>query len=158
MLFPKRTPRLLARLITALNRRATIASLPRRLRRMAGVRQSRLTDVAVTAVMRMAFRLVAAAPSAVLGTLIRQASPLTASLVDHVLTGVEPYGTRKNRASSTAYRARPNEPPNWQRSAQADHDRPTPPRDDARKLLEFQPRTDPVQHEGHALGALAVSA
>lgn len=72
-----------------LSRKATIATLPGWLRQLAGVRQSRATDHAVTAVMRALVRLTPTDPRVQLA-LIRRLSPATADVVGPALRGETP--------------------------------------------------------------------
>jgi hypothetical protein len=70
-------------------RKATIATLPRWMRKMSGVKQSRVTDVLVTAVMKLGMRLMAN-NVAVQCFLIRTLSPLTAPVLVPILRGTAP--------------------------------------------------------------------
>jgi uncharacterized protein (DUF2236 family) len=72
------------------HRAATIATMPRWMRRMAGLRQSRLTDAAVRPVMRIAFAVAAREPRLMLGFL-RLISPSTVPVVGPVLYAVPPH-------------------------------------------------------------------
>jgi uncharacterized protein (DUF2236 family) len=70
-------------------RKATIATLPRWMRKMAGVTQSRATDALITAMLRPAFALIARSPR-VVRYLVRIMSPLTAPVVEPILCAVPP--------------------------------------------------------------------
>lgn len=100
-------------------RAATIATMPRWMREMGGLRQSRLVDVAVVPVMKVAFRLVQANKRVelrVLGVL----SPATVPVVAPVLLGIPPrspevltpaqarerYGYDRPREAHLAWRAK----------------------------------------------------
>jgi uncharacterized protein (DUF2236 family) len=71
------------------SRKATIATLPRWMRKMAGVKQSRATDALITALLRPTFALIAKRPTA-MRQLVRIMSPLTAPVVDPILCAVPP--------------------------------------------------------------------
>jgi uncharacterized protein (DUF2236 family) len=83
LLWPLRTA------VDVLFRRATITTLPRWMRKMAGVKQSRLTDSLITLVMRLGFALLSKSP-ALTRYLVAKGSPLTAPVVGPVLAGVAP--------------------------------------------------------------------
>jgi uncharacterized protein (DUF2236 family) len=68
-------------------RAATIATMPRWMRKMGGLRQSRLVDVAVRPLMKLNFRVVHASPRLELA-LLRILSPSTVSVVSPVLLGI----------------------------------------------------------------------
>jgi uncharacterized protein (DUF2236 family) len=70
-------------------RAATIATMPRRLRKMGGLRQSRLTDALIAPMMRVAFRLAAVDPRLEL-RLLEVLSPSTVPVVAPVLLGIPP--------------------------------------------------------------------
>lgn len=70
-------------------RAATIATMPRWMRKMGGLRQSRLVDALIAPVMRVVFRLVTVDPRLEL-RLLRVLSPSTVSVVAPVLLGVAP--------------------------------------------------------------------
>jgi uncharacterized protein (DUF2236 family) len=74
-------------------RAATIATMPRWLRRMGGLRQSRATDVLVAPVMRVAFALAHRDPRAAL-MILERLSPATVPVVAPVLLGVAPRVAR----------------------------------------------------------------
>lgn len=82
-------------------RMATIATLPRWMRKMGGVKQSRVTDVLVTAAMKCGMRL-AAKSVTVQCFLIRTLSPLTAPVLVPILCGTPPT----NRVTWTPEEAR----------------------------------------------------
>jgi uncharacterized protein (DUF2236 family) len=70
-------------------RSATIATMPRWMRKLAGLRQSRLVDAAITPVMRIAFRISDANPRLkLLG--LRLISPSTVPVVAPALLGIAP--------------------------------------------------------------------
>jgi hypothetical protein len=70
-------------------RSATIATMPHWMRKMAGLRQSRLVDAAITPVMRIAFRISNAnARLKLLG--LRLISPSTVPVVAPALLGIAP--------------------------------------------------------------------
>lgn len=83
-LLPDSAPWPLVQASRLIFRKATIASLPHWMRKMAGVRQSPVTDVVVTVLMRLAMRL-AAGSIALQRMLIRMSSPLTAPIADPIL-------------------------------------------------------------------------
>jgi hypothetical protein len=68
-------------------RAATIATMPRWMRRMGGLRQSRAVDALVTPVMRLSFRAVGAHPRLMLA-ILRFLSPGTVPIAAPVLLGV----------------------------------------------------------------------
>jgi uncharacterized protein (DUF2236 family) len=70
-------------------RTATIATMPRWMRKMGGLRQSRLADALVTPVMRLNFRIAAANPRLMLAAL-RLLSPGTVAVAAPILLGVPP--------------------------------------------------------------------
>lgn len=70
-------------------RAATIATMPRRLRKMGGLRQSRLTDALIAPLMRATFRLVTVDPRLEL-RLLEVLSPSTVPVVAPVLLGIPP--------------------------------------------------------------------
>lgn len=70
-------------------RAATIATMPRWMREMGGIKQSRLVDLAVVPVMRTAFFL-ANLNKRVKLELLRFLSPMTAPVVAPILYGIEP--------------------------------------------------------------------
>lgn len=70
-------------------RAATIATMPRWMRRMGGLRQSRLTDALIAPVMRATFRLVTVDPRLEL-RMLKVLSPSTVSVVAPVLLGIPP--------------------------------------------------------------------
>ena len=70
-------------------RRATIATMPRWMRRMGGVHQSRLTDALVTPVMKIALKIGASSPRVMLATL-KVISPGTVPIAAPVLLGLPP--------------------------------------------------------------------
>jgi uncharacterized protein (DUF2236 family) len=69
---------------------ATIATMPGWMRRMAGLRQSRLLDALIVAPMKAAFRLADLNPRVAL-LLLRRLSPSTVPVVRPVLLGVRPH-------------------------------------------------------------------
>ena len=71
------------------HRRATIATMPQWMRRMAGLKQSRLTDALVTPVMKIALRIGSASPRVMLATL-KVISPGTVPVAAPVLLGIPP--------------------------------------------------------------------
>lgn len=79
-------------------RAATIATMPRWMRRMGGLRQSRLTDALIRPLMRVTFRLVALNNRLQL-RLLPLLSPSTVAVVAPALLGVEP---RQPRTSTPA--------------------------------------------------------
>jgi uncharacterized protein (DUF2236 family) len=79
----------LAPVMRVLMRKATIATWPRWLRRVAGVRQGRVQDAMVTALLRPAFRALHRRPAAMVA-LLRTVSPLTHPVLAPVLLGVPP--------------------------------------------------------------------
>ena len=74
-------------------RAATIATMPGWMRELGGLGQARVVDVAVTPVMKVAFRLAALSARAEL-TMLRMLSPSTVSVVAPVLLGVAPRDPR----------------------------------------------------------------
>lgn len=76
-------------LVNAVLRRATIATMPRWMRKMGGLRQSRLVDALITPVMRLSFRIVHLNRRLEL-LLIGQLSPGTKPIVAPILLGVAP--------------------------------------------------------------------
>lgn len=82
-------PRPARLLVGSLLRRATVATLPRWLRRVAGVRQGRLADALVTLLMRAAFALAHRSPRLQLAVIART-SPLAHPVIAPVLAGVPP--------------------------------------------------------------------
>lgn len=79
-------------LVRTVFRKATISTLPHSMRRMAGVRQSRLTDMLVLAFLRPLFKLVHRSPRTAL-KLVEMSSPSTVRVVGPALFGVEPADT-----------------------------------------------------------------
>lgn len=75
--------------VSKLLRWATLATLPRWQRKMAGLRQPRVVDVLVRPVMWMAFHLAALSPRYQL-VLLNQISPSTVPIVEPLLRGVPP--------------------------------------------------------------------
>lgn len=71
-------------------RKATIATLPRWLRRMGGIRQSRIEDVAITLLMRGMFRLAASMPEQKLLKTVGSISPGAARIVAPLVMELEP--------------------------------------------------------------------
>ncbi|MFI5778946.1 oxygenase MpaB family protein [Nocardia sp. NPDC051570] len=78
-----------AKLTQAVFRRATIATLPRWMRKMGGVRQSPVTDALITVTLRMFFRMIAHSVAAQ-RFVLRTASPLTVPVLDPILCAVPP--------------------------------------------------------------------
>nr|WP_191094028.1 oxygenase MpaB family protein [Nocardia colli] len=78
-----------AKLTQTLFRKATIATLPRWMRKMGGVQQSRVTDAAVTVALRVMFRSIAQSVAAQ-RFIVRLTSPLTAPVLDPILCAVPP--------------------------------------------------------------------
>lgn len=70
-------------------RAATIATMPRWMRKMAGIRQSRLTDVLIVPVMKAGFALVHLSPRAELA-MIKRLSPSTVATIAPVKLGIPP--------------------------------------------------------------------
>jgi uncharacterized protein (DUF2236 family) len=70
-------------------RAATIATMPRWMRELGGLRQSRVVDMAVRPVMKVAFRLISLSKRIELAVL-GQLSPMTVPVVAPVLLGVPP--------------------------------------------------------------------
>lgn len=68
---------------------ATLATMPRWMRKMAGLRQSRLLDVAIRPVMKTAFRLVSASKRVEV-MIVGHVSPSTLPIVKPILLGVPP--------------------------------------------------------------------
>ncbi len=86
VMFPP-TPRVLAPAAWVVNqamRRATIATMPHWMRRLAGVRQPRVVDALITPVMRIAFRLGQANPERAV-RMLELLSPSTVPIVAPVL-------------------------------------------------------------------------
>lgn len=75
--------------VNRLLRAATIATMPRWMRKMGGLRQSRAVDVAIAPLMRAAFRLASVSPRVQL-MVLPVLSPSTVSVVAPVLLGVQP--------------------------------------------------------------------
>jgi uncharacterized protein (DUF2236 family) len=70
-------------------RAATIATMPRWMRRMAGLRQPRIVDALITPVMKISFRLAGLSPRLQVLSL-RQISPSTVPVAAPVLLGIPP--------------------------------------------------------------------
>jgi uncharacterized protein (DUF2236 family) len=87
--------------VNEVHRRATIATMPHWMRRMAGLRQSRITDTLVTPVMRIALRIGASNPRLMLAAL-KLLSPGTVPVAAPVLLGIPPT----NRVTLTPAQAR----------------------------------------------------
>lgn len=68
---------------------ATIATMPQWMRRMAGLRQRRLTDALITPVMRISFRAIASVPRLQVA-LLPLLSPSTVTVAGPVLLGIPP--------------------------------------------------------------------
>jgi uncharacterized protein (DUF2236 family) len=95
VMFPP-LPRIAAPGAWAINhvlRAATIATMPRWMRRLAGLRQPRAVDVAVTPIMRAHFRAAALSTTAKLAA-VKLISPRTLPIVEPVLRGVVPPDPR----------------------------------------------------------------
>ncbi|MHB8690732.1 MAG: oxygenase MpaB family protein [Solirubrobacteraceae bacterium] len=75
--------------VNEVHRRATIATMPHWMRKMAGLRQSRVTDALVTPVMKIAFAVGAANPRLMLAVL-NLLSPGTVPVAAPVLLGIPP--------------------------------------------------------------------
>ena len=75
--------------VSRIQRAATIATMPRWQRQMAGLRQSRLVDALLTPVMRIAFR-VAAASTALQLRILKTISPGTVPVVAPVFKEIKP--------------------------------------------------------------------
>ncbi len=75
--------------VNAVLRRATIATMPQWMRKLAGLRQSRFVDAAVTPLMKLVFRIGSASPRLMLMNL-RMISPSTVPVAAPVLLGVPP--------------------------------------------------------------------
>lgn len=120
-------------------RMATISTLPRWMRRMAGVRQSRLTDVLVGAFLRPIFALVHRSPRLAV-KLLAISSPSTASVVAPALLGLEPVDP-STKPTPTEARARAGlRSPRQQYAAQLAARTNVPdaaPRDEESGLLAF---------------------
>jgi len=86
-------PRVVALPLSAVVRRAVIATMPTWMRKLAGTPQSRATDIAVTAQAKLAVRAVAADPRVQLA-LLRRLSPLTVPIVAPVLFGMPAENAR----------------------------------------------------------------
>lgn len=82
-------PRAVAAPLSAIIRRSVIATLPQWMRDLAGLRQSRAVDVAVTAQAKVVHRVLAASPRLQLAV-VGRLSPLTVPIVAPVLLGVPP--------------------------------------------------------------------
>ncbi|WP_405161595.1 oxygenase MpaB family protein [Nocardia sp. NBC_01499] len=78
-----------AKLTQGLFRRATIASLPRWMRKMGGVQQSPVTDALATVALQILFRLVAQSVEAQ-RLIVRMGSPLSSPVLDPILCEVAP--------------------------------------------------------------------
>ncbi|MEV6557615.1 oxygenase MpaB family protein [Nocardia sp. NPDC051756] len=78
-----------AKLTQTLFRKATIATLPRWMRKMGGVQQSPVTDAVVTVILRGMFRLLAHSVAAQ-RAILRTASPLSVPVLDPILCAVPP--------------------------------------------------------------------
>lgn len=108
-------------LVRTVFRKATISTLPHWMRRMAGVRQSRFTDMLVLAFLRPVFKLVHRSPRIAL-KLVDMSSPSTVRIVGPALFGVEPADTSaalpRQRHVLASASARPaSSTPNNSRSA-----------------------------------------
>jgi uncharacterized protein (DUF2236 family) len=91
VMFPP-LPRVLAPgawVVNAVLRRATIATMPRWMRKLAGIRQSRLTDAAVVPLMKLVFR-VGNANKRLLLLNLKLISPSTVPIAAPALLGVAP--------------------------------------------------------------------
>lgn len=89
-------PRALAPLNWVTNRvvrAGVLATMPRWMREMGGLRQSRISDVAVTPALRMAFAVLNVAPVEVKLRVLKMISPSTVPVVAPVLYAVEPRST-----------------------------------------------------------------
>jgi hypothetical protein len=75
--------------VNEVHRRATIATMPHWMRKLAGLRQSGVTDTLLTPVMKIAFRLGASNPRLMLATL-KLLSPGTVPIAAPVLLGIPP--------------------------------------------------------------------
>ncbi|RJQ78681.1 DUF2236 domain-containing protein [Pseudonocardiaceae bacterium YIM PH 21723] len=84
-----RTLRPFAVLATRVMRRATIATMPRWMREMSGLRQSRLTDTLVRPVMRLAFAIAHRSPELSV-RLLKLMSPSTVPVAGPMLRGLAP--------------------------------------------------------------------
>jgi uncharacterized protein (DUF2236 family) len=74
-------------------RAGVLAAMPRWMREMGGLKQSRVTDVAVAPVLRVVFAVLHAAPATVKLRLLKQISPSTVPVVAPVFHGVAPRST-----------------------------------------------------------------
>jgi uncharacterized protein (DUF2236 family) len=75
--------------INQIQRRATIATMPRWMRKMGGLRQPGIVDAAITPVMKISFRIGHASPRLQL-RLLRLLSPSTVPIAAPVLLGIAP--------------------------------------------------------------------
>ena len=80
--------------VSRIQRAATIATMPRWQRKMAGLRQSRIVDVLVTPVMRISFR-VAALSTALQLRILKLISPGTVPIVEPVFREIKPAREEK---------------------------------------------------------------
>ncbi|OBI40806.1 hypothetical protein A5707_08290 [Mycobacterium kyorinense] len=86
-------PRYLAPLTWIINRTlqaGVMATMPQWMRTMGGMRQSRLSDIAVVPILRIAFAALNASPPAIRLQVLRLLSPATVPVVAPVLLGVPP--------------------------------------------------------------------
>jgi hypothetical protein len=79
--------------IGRLHRLAVIATLPRHMRTMAGIKQGRITDALVLWPTRILYRSMAAVPR-LLPTMLQLISPSTVAVAAPMLLGVEPNNPR----------------------------------------------------------------
>ena len=70
-------------------RRATVATLPHWMRRMAGIHQSRVTDATIVMILRPTYRLIARSKRLQVA-MVRTLSPLTAPILAPIILGVPP--------------------------------------------------------------------
>jgi uncharacterized protein (DUF2236 family) len=137
---PDDAPWLLVKASGLLFRRATIATLPRWMRKMGGIKQSRTTDAVVTVAMRILMR-IATGSVGLQRFILHRASPLSVPIVDPMLCGVPPKDRRTwtpaEARSHYGYRA-PAEQYTAIKAARAGKPLPAhAPRDGSRPLLAF---------------------
>ena len=132
--------RVARRVVRPVMRRATIATLPRWLREMAGIRQSRIADAAIVALLRPVFRRASKDPAAMLEVLA-VVSPGAQRVVAPAFLGVAPVrGVTVTPAEAWHRLGRPNPRAQYAEQVAARTDRlvDKAPRDPgAEHLLEF---------------------
>jgi uncharacterized protein (DUF2236 family) len=124
--------------VRLLARKATIATLPRWLRRMAGVRQGRVQDALVTALVRPVFRRLHHRPELSL-RIVGHTSPSAAQVIGPALLGVRPVSTSVSTPTQARHLAGVRSPREIYAEQLATRGEvpQAAPRDDATALLSF---------------------